>query len=288
MSLARTALVVVGSMIVALAPARARAQASPSETLRQYVLELQKTPDDAAVRERIIRFVQTMNPAPELPEDARRACIEGQTLFRLAKEQRGGFDLSIDAYRQCLLLAPWLPEAYNNYAFALEAAGRFDEAIAAARLYLASNPGPEEARRAQDKIYEIGAEKKLAAARRSAAPPAAQAAAASAAAGGAPPPSKESSFDALKRKIDGRRYAHRDGVGNVTTLEVRGNYLQRRTNGADWGRFEIQGRSFTCPSPLRVDEEYTFTLGEDGERIVLHVLRRSDGASGDLVYLWQR
>lgn len=42
---------------------------TPQETLNQYVSDLQKNPNDNALREKIIRHVQTMKPAPAIPEE---------------------------------------------------------------------------------------------------------------------------------------------------------------------------------------------------------------------------
>lgn len=51
-----------------LAAFSAQAQ-SPQQTLNQYVSDLQKNPDDNALREKIIKHVQTMKPAPAIPEE---------------------------------------------------------------------------------------------------------------------------------------------------------------------------------------------------------------------------
>jgi hypothetical protein len=40
---------------------------NPGELLKQYISDLQKNPDDFALREKIIKHVQTMKPAPEIP-----------------------------------------------------------------------------------------------------------------------------------------------------------------------------------------------------------------------------
>ncbi len=41
--------------------------ATPQQTLNQYISDLQKNPDDYALREKIIKHVQTMKPAPAIP-----------------------------------------------------------------------------------------------------------------------------------------------------------------------------------------------------------------------------
>ena len=135
---------------------------TPQQVLQQYVADLQRSPDDTSLREKIIKHVRTMKKAPAIPEEARRHFIEGNALLKAAKDQKG-YELATDAYRQCLLIAPWWPEANYNFAVALELANRFDSSMNALKLYIATNPGEEESRKAQDKIYEIGAKKIIAA-----------------------------------------------------------------------------------------------------------------------------
>ncbi|MCX5850415.1 MAG: hypothetical protein NTW65_13380, partial [Deltaproteobacteria bacterium] len=50
---------------------------SPREVLNNYVLELQKNPGDYALREKIIKYVQTMKSAPVVSEDAKRHMSRG-------------------------------------------------------------------------------------------------------------------------------------------------------------------------------------------------------------------
>jgi len=249
---------------------------SPQETLKRYISDLQKNPNDNALREKIIKHVRTMRPAPAMPEEARRYFIEGNVLIKAAKEQKG-YGLAIDAYQQCLLIAPWWAEAYYNYAVALDLAEKFDQGINALKLFIATNPGGEEARKAQDKIYEMGAKKKLAAQERESSSQ--QTAAAP----------KQNTFEDLLRKINGRRYFNRDAVGNVHTLDVKGKVLVWNAAGSsEWERFDIKGREFTCTPRLRPWEEFTFIISEDGNKITNRVIRHSDNAKAEIIYLWQR
>jgi hypothetical protein len=49
----------------------ARAQStSPQQTLNQYVADLQKIPNDTALREKIIALALITNPPPEVPAEA--------------------------------------------------------------------------------------------------------------------------------------------------------------------------------------------------------------------------
>lgn len=134
---------------------------SPQETLTQYISALQKNPNDAALREKIIRHVQTMSPAPAIPEEARRHYVMAKTLFDGAKRVED-FNDPITEFKGALLVAPWWAEANRDIGLALEAAQRYDEAITYIRLYMVTNPGNERARAAQDEIYKIEAKKRLA------------------------------------------------------------------------------------------------------------------------------
>ncbi len=133
---------------------------TPQDTLNEYVSELQSNPNDNALREKIIKFAQTMNPKPAIPEEARKYFVQGGVLLQGAKDQQIYAD-AVNAYRQALLAAPWWGDAYYNCGLALELDGRFDDAENAFKLYIATNPGESEIRKAQDKIYEIPAKKEL-------------------------------------------------------------------------------------------------------------------------------
>jgi len=53
-------------LLLGISVSIAQAQ-SPQETLNQYISDLQKNPTDYALREKIIKHVQTMKPAPAIP-----------------------------------------------------------------------------------------------------------------------------------------------------------------------------------------------------------------------------
>ncbi len=132
------------------------------EKLKHCVADLQKTPGDTALRGRIIQLAQIVKPAPAIPEEARRHYVMAKTLFEGARKAADFAD-SIAEFKSALLLAPWWPEANRDLGLASEAAGQFDEAIAYVKLYMATNPGDERMRAAQDEIYKIEAKEKLAA-----------------------------------------------------------------------------------------------------------------------------
>lgn len=146
--------------LLALA-ANAYAQ-SPREELQQMVEQLQRTPNDNALREKIIKLAAGIKPAQAIPEEANRAFVKGNVFQKEAKDT-SGYDFAITAYREALRVAPWWGDAYFNLAVALEAAGKFDEAITAIKHYMASVPvGSAEAREAQNRVYAIEAKSEMA------------------------------------------------------------------------------------------------------------------------------
>jgi tetratricopeptide (TPR) repeat protein len=152
-----TALAVFVLIFMFMSAAQAQ---SPQETLNQYISDLQKNPNDNALREKIIKLVQTLKPAPVIPEEARRHYVMALTLFKGAKKIED-YRESIEEFKSALLVAPWWAEANRDLGLALEAAQRYDEAISALKLYIATSPGEEKMRSAQDEIYKIEAKKKL-------------------------------------------------------------------------------------------------------------------------------
>jgi len=275
---------ILALLLVAIAaPAQAQT-ASPQQTLNQYVSDLQRSPNDTALREKIIALVQTMHPAPAITEEARRHYIVGKTLSDGAKKPEDFTD-AIAEYRSALLAAPWWPEAIRDFALTLEAAERFDEAIAYVKLYMATNPGEERTRAAQDELYKIEARQKLAAKAR---------VEESAAKADAAPP--QNSFEHLLKKIDGRRYVYfitassqymvLDVIGRFAkfgAINTQGTYVSQLI--PDYS-FQIIGRVTTVQSPDPSVSGLTWIISEDGESITERF--RYNGMNYDNVYHWQR
>ena len=258
------------------------------ETLNQYVADLQKNPNDNAMREKIIKLAQEMKPAPAIPEEARRHYVMALTLFKGAKKIED-YGESIDEFKSALLVAPWWAEANRDLGMALEAAKRYDDAISALKLYIASSLGEEKARAAQDEIYKIEAMKKLTAREKAESAPQAVAT------------QKQNTFDDLLRKIDGRRYTEAGGREIKSVLDVRGRLVVRGyiENGrynewdGDAARIEIKGRETTVPirdqpAFLKVKAvSMDVIIGEDGDKINMRT-HFSDGDVREYMHFWQR
>ncbi len=257
---------------------------TPQQTLNQYVADLQKNPNDYALREKIIKHVQTMKQKPAIPEEARRHYVMAKTLSDEAKKVEDFHD-AITEFRAALIVAPWWAEANRDFGLTLEAAQRYDEAIAYIKLYMATDPGSDRTRAAQDEIYKIEAKKKLAGKASRESSPAVVSA------------PKQNTFEHLLRKIDGRRYATRER-GRQVLLDVRGRtfvqgFIEDNGSYRELGRTEIRGREFTEPmystmpaGIARIVERY-WSISESGESITLR-WRWSGGEIEQLIYLWQR
>ena len=172
---------------------------SPREQLQQMVEQLQKTPTDNALREKIIKLVQTLKPAPAISEEAREPFVMGATVLKKASDPAGA-SKAVDLFTQALTIAPWFAEAYYNRALARETAGLFEPAIDDLKLYLEFKLTDAERREAQDKIYSLKADAQLATAKKI---EEAKAAAAKAAAD--TPQAREA---ALLQKVEGARFVN--------------------------------------------------------------------------------
>ena len=127
---------------------------TPQQTFQQYVADLQGSPNDTALRGKIIALAQTMNPPPAIPEEAREHYVMAATFMESAKDATG-FGRAVEQYKAALLVAPWWADAYGKLAIAQKAAAQFDDAIASLNLYQLTQPS--EVRSSQDEIYRLKA-----------------------------------------------------------------------------------------------------------------------------------
>jgi tetratricopeptide (TPR) repeat protein len=264
---------------------------TPQATLNQYIADLRKNPNDYALREKIIRHVQTMKPTPTIPEEARRQYVMGKTLFEDAKNVQE-FKEAIEKFRKALLIAPWWPEANRDLGMALQAAQQYDDAIKMLKLYIACNPGEELTRRAQNEIYKIEARQEKAVKESSPQAVAEQ---------------KQNEYEKWLKKIDGRRYTHAGGAelrGVTSVLDVKGKILVSGVildssslvagsrGYTEQGRYEIRGRAsegrvFNSPDLPGGSLRFIYLISEEGDRIT-EQQRLGDGNTTERIFLWQR
>lgn len=273
------------------------------QTLTQYISALRESPNDTALRERIIRHVQTMSPAPGIPEEARRYYVRGSAIFEDAKQPSDSADAA-EEFRQALLIAPWWGEAYMKMGLALKSARLYDEAIASLKLFMATNPPKEVLRKAQDEIYMIEAKAqkamkdKEAAAKKMAEEKRAQQEDAAA--------KKAREQGEFLRRINGARYIfHWPGPVEdlVFTLDVLGDMITsgqiktRSTDPADrriiglWqqsaGTYKIEGRMLRFFMWGKAMESTSGIISDDGSTITI-ITRMSGGHESRQVYKRER
>ena len=120
--------------------------------LKQFLADLQKTPTNDALREKIIRLAVVMNPPPAAPEEVAMHEGAAEYAFQHAKTA-AGFSDAAKEYEKALLIAPWLAADCFNCGVAYEQAGNPTEAVRSFSLYLLAAP---EAKDANDVRKRIG------------------------------------------------------------------------------------------------------------------------------------
>lgn len=123
----------------------------PRNELQQLTTQLQQSPGDQALREKIIALALALNPTPATPDPATMAEGAAEYAFNNAK---GNSDFSDAAkqYEKALLLAPWLAADYFNCGIAHEKAGENKEAIRNFNLYLLAAPNADDAQTVKKRI----------------------------------------------------------------------------------------------------------------------------------------
>ena len=127
---------------------------SPREQLQQLTIQLQQTPNDNALREKIIKLSTEIKPAPTVPEEARRAFVRGNTAMTEAKTP-DDYARATDLYTEALTIAPWWGDPYFNLSKARELRQEYDRAILALKFFVMTLPPEDEARKAQDYSYVL-------------------------------------------------------------------------------------------------------------------------------------
>ena len=124
----------LGLMMLALFAGNVYAQ-SPREEFRQMVEQLQKSPNDIALREKIIKLAQELKPAPAVPEEAIRHEGRGKFAFKNAKSPEDYLDAAKE-YEQAANVAPWVSGYYSDLCTIHEKTGNYAEGKRNCELYL--------------------------------------------------------------------------------------------------------------------------------------------------------
>lgn len=96
------------------------AQSQPD--LSALITQLQKTPTDNALREKIIKQAAVMSPAPEVPDDALKHEGRAQAAFKTASSA-AEFLTAANEYRKAVAIAPWIGGYYADLCTIYEKAG---------------------------------------------------------------------------------------------------------------------------------------------------------------------
>jgi len=121
------------------------ALAQPSrELINQMVEQLKKTPEDNALRKRIIKLAAKIKPAPELPEKAEQYASSARLAFKNAKSSSDYLEVALE-YEKATSAAPWKPNYYFDLCTIYKKAEHYAKAIRNCELYLASSPSGKDA-----------------------------------------------------------------------------------------------------------------------------------------------
>ncbi|MBN2188825.1 MAG: hypothetical protein JW699_05180 [Chitinispirillaceae bacterium] len=127
---------------------------NPENALSQYIADLQKTPNDYILREKIIRHVQGMSPRPAVPEEAKKYIARGRAAVKDAKEAKD-FNEAAEEFKKALLAAPWLAEGYFNMGIVQDKAEQYAAAMESLKLYVVAAPDAPDGEKVKELIYEI-------------------------------------------------------------------------------------------------------------------------------------
>jgi tetratricopeptide (TPR) repeat protein len=145
--------VLVMSIALSFYSAQAYAQ-TPQQTLNQYIADLQKNPNDNALREKIIKHVQGMKVKPSVPEEARKYINRGLAAAEGTKNENDYKD-AIAEFQKAVNIAPWLGVGYRGLAIMQDKASLYSQALQNLKLFLLTNPSTgdvEAANTLRDKI----------------------------------------------------------------------------------------------------------------------------------------
>lgn len=274
---------------------------SPREQLSQMVQQLQQTPNDNALRERIIKLATALKPAPAVPPDARRTFVMGATYLREGKTPND-FGLAVKAFQEATVAAPWWGDAYYNLSIALESAKRYDEAKTALTLYLLTQP--KDAEQVQDRLYALDAKKVLAVRQQE---DDAKAQRAEVERRENSPEGRARRDEELIRSLDGAIFVDDAGFGFETQLVVTGRQLRvmarrLRSNVCDCGgcsgpvgqitfcrAIPLNGRVATvAPDVQKKEMGIRYTIAQDGRTITEIWINYYDGSDSGIHSIYNR
>ena len=149
-------LLLVAALLIAspALPAAEKGGGGSPETLKQYVADLKKTPENVELREKVIKYALSMKQKPPLPEEYERQMVRGSAFLKKAADAEG-FRKAADEFQLALVSAPWMAEAYLNLSTAQEKAGLYSEAVQSLNFALLADPNVKNARELRNHVYEL-------------------------------------------------------------------------------------------------------------------------------------
>ncbi len=118
---------------------------SPRDELKQLTTELQQSPSDDALREKIIKLALNVKPAPAIPEEAERRMARGSAAFKGATTAADYQD-SAKEFDQATVAAPWYGDAYFNLGMAQDKAENYEAALRSLNFATLASPDGKEIR----------------------------------------------------------------------------------------------------------------------------------------------
>jgi tetratricopeptide (TPR) repeat protein len=122
-----------------------------SDELQHLTTQLQQSPGDQALREKIIKLAFALTPKPAPPAAVDEQVGAAAYAFKNATSE-SDLVAAAQLYAKAALLAPWVPDYYFNEGVTLEKAKRFDAAIAAFNWYLVAAPNAQDAKDVRERI----------------------------------------------------------------------------------------------------------------------------------------
>ena len=124
---------------------------TPRAQLQQMVGQLQRTPTDNALREKIINLALTLKQMPALPPETERHMARGAAAFKGATATADYQDAARE-FEQATLAAPWYGDAYFNLGVVQDKAGDFEGALRSLNYARLAAPDSKEIKAL---IYEV-------------------------------------------------------------------------------------------------------------------------------------
>jgi hypothetical protein len=124
---------------------------SPREQLQIMVEQLQKTPTDNTLREKIIKLGAEVKPAPAIPEEAERRMVRGTAAFKGATSAKDYLDAAKE-FELATLAAPWYGDAYFNLGVAQDKAVHYEAALRSLKF---ASLASRESKEIRTLIYEV-------------------------------------------------------------------------------------------------------------------------------------